>query len=58
MALRTLASRAFPKMALAQRHLLSRDQFIDGLTEDDFCICVRRAKSKSLDDAIKAALEL
>ena len=58
MALRTLASRAFPKMAPAQRDLLSRDQLIDGLTEDDFLTRVRHAKPKSLDDAVKAALQL
>ena len=58
MALGTLASRAFPKMAPAQRDLLSRDQFIDSLTEDDFRIRVRHAKPKSLDDAVKAPLEL
>ena len=45
-------------MALAQRNLSSRDQFIDGLTEDDFRIRVRHAKPKSLDDAVKAALEI
>ena len=58
MALRTLAFRTFPKMAPAQRDLLSRDHFIDGLTEDDLRIRVRHAKLKSLDDAVKAALEL
>ena len=31
---------------------------MDGLTEDDFRIRVRHAKPKSLDDAVKAALEL
>ena len=45
-------------MAPAQRDLLSRDQFIDGLTEDDFRIRVRHAKPKLLDDAVKAVLEL
>ena len=58
MTLRTLASRAFPKMTSAQRNLLSRDQFVDGLTEDNFYIRVRHAKPKSLEDAVKAALEL
>ena len=57
MAVRTLASRAFPKMAVDQRDLLARDQFIDGLTEDSFRLRVRRSKPTSLDDAIRAALE-
>ena len=56
-ALCTLGSRVFPKTAPAQRDLLSRDQFIDGLTEDDFRIRVRRAKPKSLDDAVKEAID-
>ena len=57
MAVRTLASRAFPKMAVDQRDLLARDQFIDGLTEDSFRLRVRRSKPTSLDDSIRVALE-
>ena len=57
MAVRTLASRAFPKMAVDQRDLLARDQFIDGLTEYSFRLRVRRSKPTSLDDAIGVALE-
>ena len=57
MAVRTLASHAFPKMAVDQRDLLARDQFIDGLTEDSFRLWVRRSKPTSLDDAIRVALE-
>ncbi len=58
MAHRTLAFRAFPKTAPAQRDLLSRDQVIDGLPEGDSRIRVRHAKPKSLVDAVNAALEL
>ena len=39
-------------------HVLSRDQFIEGLGNDEFRLRVRPAKPSSLDDAIKAALEL
>ena len=45
-------------MAPAQRDLLSRNQLIDGLTEDDFGIRDRHAKPKSLNDVVKAALKL
>ena len=58
MAARTLASRAFPGMAIEQRDVLSRDQFIEGLGNDEFRLRVRLAKPPSLDDATKAALEL
>ena len=57
MAVRTLASRAFPKMAVDQRDLLAQDQFIDVLNEDSFRLRVRRSKPTSLDDAIRVALE-
>lgn len=58
MAIRTLASRAFPQMPIDQRDLLARDQFIDGLINADFRFRVRHAKPSTLDDAIKASLEL
>jgi hypothetical protein len=40
LAVRSLAARAFPSMAVDQRDVLARDQFTDGLLEDDFRIRV------------------
>ena len=57
MAIRSLAARVFPKMSVDQRDILARDQFIDGLAEDEFRLRVRRSKPSSLDDAIRVSLE-
>jgi hypothetical protein len=35
MAIRSLASRAFPQMTLSQRNVLARDQFIEGIFVSD-----------------------
>ena len=57
-AIRGLAAQAFPTMDIAQRDLLSRDQFLDGLRDSNLRLRVRYGNPKSLDDAIRIALEV
>ena len=57
-AIRGLAAQAFPTMDIAQRDLLSRDQFLDGLRDSIRRLRVRYGNPKSLDDAIRIALEV
>ena len=57
-AIRGLAAQAFPTMDIAQRDLLSRDQFLDGLRDGNLRLRVRYGNPKSLDDAIRIALEV
>ena len=57
-ALRGLAAQAFPTMEADQRDLLTRDQFLDGLRDASVRLRVRYGTPKSLDDALRIALEI
>lgn len=55
--IRSLASRAYPSMSLAQRNLLGRDQFIHGLHNAELRLRIRYGNPASLDDVIRVAVE-
>ena len=57
-AIRGLAAQAFPTMDIAQRDLLSRDKSLDVLRDGNLRLRVRYGNPKSLDDAIRIALEV
>lgn len=57
-ALRRLATKAYPSADNATRDMLARDQFLTHFATGDFRISLRRAKPKTLEDAIDLASEI
>lgn len=57
-ALRRLAFKAYPAADNSTRDMLARDQFLTHFATGDFRITLRRAKPKTLEDAIDLAAEI
>lgn len=57
-ALRRLATKAYPSADNGTRDMLARDQFLTHFVAGDFRVSLRRAKPKTLDDAIDLASEI
>jgi hypothetical protein len=55
--IRRLARKDYPSLAIDTRDKLARDQFLDGLAEANLRRCVILSHPKSLDDAIRSAVE-
>ena len=53
-----LARLAYPDAAPGMLELLSKDQFIDSLTDEDMKLKIRQNRPETLQQALEAALEL
>ena len=55
--IRTLARKAYPTLSNNVRDELAKDQFLRGLDKTELALKVRHANPKTLDEAIRMALE-
>ncbi|CAC5382815.1 unnamed protein product [Mytilus coruscus] len=56
--IKRLSRKAYPKAQLELQEMLSRDHFIDALDDADTRLRIHQAHPKTLDDAVKLAVEL
>ncbi|KAL3891140.1 hypothetical protein ACJMK2_003403 [Sinanodonta woodiana] len=57
-AIRRLASQAYPKAPEELLETLSKEQFINSLTDSELRLRIQQARPKSLDEAIQVGVEL
>ena len=57
-AIRRLANLAYPTAPRDVRETLAKEQFIDGLVDSDMRLRIKQSRPKTLNDAVKLAVEL
>ena len=57
-AIRRLVARAYPQATGALQEILSKDNFVDALTDSDMRLRIQQNKPTNLDEAVRMAIEL